>query len=640
MISGRLPPLSSSAVLHELSTPTSSSAPPDVRASIGEAMKALGAQPSASSLDRLASQVVAEAAASLGISAQDLIARAVAATTLTGSGDTKPARPVEVIQYGKIRFEVPILQRTGFVLRPQPTELSADMRDDPAFRHVGQVWDFANLRDVHVPKELFEIPNLSEYSQLDLPSVLDMPFHLPHSDYVLPDDFAALAPLVQRAIDFFHAIHPGAEGLLAYLTFHSSDLVPGQLQRRGGMHVDGFQGEERKEKVPIEFSIFGSNLAPTVGSTQAFDLSHLDPTRHNVFTEMDRLNDPGREVQLKAGYAYGMDAYTAHRANASQVAGHRNFFRITWSVSRFDRLGLTDNPCLGYKWERKPKTYQESLIRYVPPINYEELPQISSLASLKGQTFATVGIGGGSDGLSARQGLELLARAGKTPKFVVSVRAEREIFGSAKEIAPGVYRIDSKTLMKGRHYEHRFADEIPTYVVMDDLGCDLRQRLQAVLDAEGSVDSMVFVDGGGNALTPKTEAKPDSRLVYDYRSMSAGAMLDAVPNKYTFVISPGVDTPPDVNELLRDMKGQKYVLSEGDRTAVLDGFKRYGMSFEHPHTFAFVPIIWQQALRGEYGDQRFKPMNEGDPPYVVTPNCRDILVLDFAEHMRVIGNDK
>jgi hypothetical protein len=613
-----------------------SRSPLPVAEPVSAAVRALGFDLGPNALDRVAHQLIAQVAAELGVAPEELITRAVAAAGSYAIAEVKAKPGVEIIQYGKIRFEVPVLQKAGFRLAPRPAELLPEVRNDPAFRHVGKVWDFANLRDVHLPKELFEIPDLPAYSRLELPSCLDMPIHLPHGDYVLPNDYAPLEPLMQRAIDFFHALHPGADGLMAYLTFHSSDLVPGQLQRRGGMHVDGFQGEERPEKVPIEFSIFGANIAPTVATTQAFDLSYLDPTRHNVFAEMDRINDPALEVKLKPGVAYAMDAYTGHRADASDVAGRRNFFRITWSVSKFDRLGLTDNPCLNYSWTRQPKTYQEQLIRYVPPINYEELPRIQNLASLNGESFATVGIGGGSDGLQARQSLELLSRSGKKPKFLISVRAKRDIFEPAEEIAEGVYRIDTRTLMKGRYYENRFADEVPTYIVMDDLLCDLHSRLQAVLDAEGSVDSMVFVDGGGNALTPTNETKADSRQIYDLRTLKAGAKLEGVDNKYSFIISPGVDTPPNADQLLRAMSAKKYVLTDGDSQAVLKGFARYGMSFEHPHTFAFIPQIWQQALRGEYGDQRFAPMNEGDPPYVVTPNGRDVLVIELNDHMRVV----
>lgn len=74
--------------------------------------------------------------------------------------------------------------------------------------------------------------------------IMMMPFHAHNVAGSLPPELEAYKPLIQAMIDRApeHVVFP--EDATAYLTIDEMDLVPGKIQRKSGLHVDGmYQGQ-------------------------------------------------------------------------------------------------------------------------------------------------------------------------------------------------------------------------------------------------------------------------------------------------------------------------------------------------------------------------------------------------------------
>lgn len=148
----------------------------------------------------------------------------------------------------------------------------------------------------------------------------------------------------------------------AYLTVDQGTVPAGNTQRRGGIHVDGFQGVRQSPKYEPDHSYLVSDVLPTVFYKQPFETRHLNDEHHNFFVEMD---GQGYELNAQRANPYEvnlMDAYTLHRADAASEDTHRTIVRVTFSKHRYDRLGEGDNPLIP-AWERTHRTISESLKR-------------------------------------------------------------------------------------------------------------------------------------------------------------------------------------------------------------------------------------------------------------------------------------
>lgn len=530
----------------------------------------------------------------------------------------------KVVEYGALRFEIPELMRTGFILRPRPTDLEAGTRDRPEIRSIHEPWNFNHLMSRHQPISIGRVSKDDRFGDSYLPSVLDMPIKFPGTDHFVPDNFRALEPSIQRIIDFEAAINPNLQkSYYAYLTVHQSWVEPNATQRRPGLHVDGFQGPERPVKELIEHSYLLFNATPTVFTQQGFDFANFDFTRYNAFSEMDRQSRPELEFPGHENELYFFNAYTIHRADPATRRVLRTFVRITYSVAIFDRLGLSDNPLFPYSWDRKEKNLQASLLKYTPPLGLDRLGSISSLAEIRGRRIGLIGVGEGSDALQAAQVASLLERQGREIAFVASFRKERPHLGGV-DLGSGLIQVDGDFQMPGRNFESRLAGDFATFVLMDDGRRELSEPLSRLVRDHG-VDSLVFVDSGGNVLSPH---HLHGRLLNDHRTLLAAESIP-ISHKSVVVVCPGIEMPSNAHELLANSGARRYRPDEAERQLLLSNFGRWGMSIESPHTFAFTPMIWQQALRGDFGDQRFPTQYPGDPKFPVTPESQDLMVSDF-----------
>ena len=398
---------------------------------------------------------------------------------------------------------------------------------------------------------------------------------------------------------------------------------PGETQRRPGLHIDGFQGPERPIKEEIEHSYLVADGLPTVFYNQPFNLRPLDFNRHNVFSEFDRQARKSAEHPIESYGLYLMDSYSVHRAEIATEFIFRTIVRITYSVARFDRLGLADNPMFNYKWDRRKKIFQSQLQTYDLRKSFQESTS-DPFRKLKGKNFGVIGIGGASDGLQAAQIASMLSDRGKSVEFVASIRSPRQI-KEARKVSGSVWSISEETNLSGRNFETRYSGDFNSYVVMGRDREIIMGSYDTLLREKPNTDSIIFVDTGGDVLQPFKKGVGEDGV-----SLQAAQTLNV--NKSVVILAPGIDSPADANVILSRSNATVYSPNEIDKNLILNNYRRWGMAIDSPHTFAFSPLVFQQALNQRFGSPEFSASNETD--FRIHPHHSSILLMEYDSLMR------
>ena len=328
----------------------------------------------------------------------------------------------------------------------------------------------------------------------------------------------------------------------------------------------------------------------------------------------------------------------------------------------------------------------EALILSRNPIDSSVFSQLNSLTEIVGQRVGVVGIGGGSDGVQAAQlGLLLHQSGGKDVPFVISVRTvktesqgvqhlsgtesqgvqhlsgtesqgvqhlsgeARKIQNHGGEITDGVFNVLSQSQGSGRFLENIPASEVNMYLVIDNLDGTLTQKIQAVIDYEGGVDTVIGVDTGGDVLYPmggssdidKSKSTPDQ----DLRVLSSLSRLNDV-NLLSGIIATGVDTPDNAQFILQRARANYYQLSDQEIDAVLSRYEAWDMTGENNNRFGKTPLTWQLALTGQRGLQVINlptrvvvdGSNPWNPFVRVDDSMAGIFFMNINNHVDAIRN--
>lgn len=236
---------------------------------------------------------------------------------------------------------------------------------NPILKDVHTVWDLSKFQTVRQPIVIgnmnrFEMDLIQEYE-----CFLDMPIKMAGSnEYRIPGEIYHIDFFVKRVAEYEHLINKNVEDYYCYLTLDVGRLKVGETQRRGGCHVDGFQGARIQPKNFINRSYTTSNILPTVFYPHPFETWHLDEEVDNFFLDFDRQAKEDLAWRPRHGEIVLMDAYCVHRADVTPAMLHdrlRVFIRMSYDVRIFDRLGNTHNPMFDYNWEMVPRDVQSTL---------------------------------------------------------------------------------------------------------------------------------------------------------------------------------------------------------------------------------------------------------------------------------------
>lgn len=211
-------------------------------------------------------------------------------------------------------------------------------------------------RRIHMPLPLPHIdlaPLRAEYQRC-----LDMPLRLAgDSEYLLPEEWAGLAPLISNLIAQEHATNPNWREYNTYLTIDCKPVKASEQQRHGGLHVDGFQGSRIDPKTKITRNYVMTTNGGTRFYPQRFIVA--DETRFNVFQGFDIQAE--RYEIAEENIAYFMDAYCVHESGIAERDSLRTFLRLTYDLKPFDRAGNTHNAMLDYDWEMVARDVHEQV---------------------------------------------------------------------------------------------------------------------------------------------------------------------------------------------------------------------------------------------------------------------------------------
>lgn len=213
-------------------------------------------------------------------------------------------------------------------------------------------------REIHSPVILFSTGN---HLKQPLPRCLDLPLRLKgESDYHIPEEWTSLLPLLVRIFKHEHGSNPNwKDDYFTYMTIDSSLVETGQQQRRGGLHVDGFQGARIKNKTKVTRNYVASSNGGTRFYPQLFE-SNINESVFNLFTHFEKQ---ARDfIVVPENTVTFMDAYSVHESGLARRGGLRTFLRVTYDCKEFDRLGNSHNSMIDYSWPMVKRTTQQGLI--------------------------------------------------------------------------------------------------------------------------------------------------------------------------------------------------------------------------------------------------------------------------------------
>lgn len=272
---------------------------------------------------------------------------------------------VETLSYRGMKFEVPIFGTEGLVLSPQEPK-SSNTHSGPIYEDTNSIWDLKKFETAsRTPLICGKIADTTRFSKPSNLRVLDMPIKFPGSDvYRVPKELGQFGEAIQFCADQHHKFNPRATEYYAYITVDQGVVKKGCLQRNSGCHVDGFQGSRIEPKVMVNQSYLCTDSIPAVFYPHPFSVKHLDASKDNFFLEFDRQSDEQNSWQAKPFEVLLMDAYCVHRSTAAETDHYRTFFRLTYEVRKFDRLGNAHNPLFDYSWDMVPRDIHSTLREY------------------------------------------------------------------------------------------------------------------------------------------------------------------------------------------------------------------------------------------------------------------------------------
>ncbi len=256
-------------------------------------------------------------------------------------------------------FTIPTLTNDGPTLRP--VSLLKVKSNSLILQDVGRVWDIDSLATVREPVVIASVADRIKFSNPKSIRILDMPIKFPGEDYRLPLETIQFIATIQSIIDYEHSINTNVDDYYVYLTVDQGFIKDGEIQRRQGCHVDGFQGARVTKKLPINRSYVVSDEVPTAFYIQPFHVEQLDDRYHNFFLAFDNQAQPDKVWHPRPYDIVLMDAFTVHKAEVTPRPIYRTFLRLSYTMRIFDRKGNTHNPLFNYEWNMVTRDIQSTL---------------------------------------------------------------------------------------------------------------------------------------------------------------------------------------------------------------------------------------------------------------------------------------
>lgn len=243
--------------------------------------------------------------------------------------------------------------------------------------YLNTLWNDNAFKEVNLP---MQVGTLSDNEQLYFSCandirILDMPIKFAGSNqYKIPSELIQFFSTVSKVAQYEHAMNENIKDYFCYITIDQK-LVPKDVDtRKGGIHVDGFQGARIEKPLPVDHSYIIYDKFPTLFYNQEFNVEpHWDKTCHNYFEGFQEQALSSNQVSYSPYEILLINAYCLHEAPKAPQEEYRTFFRMSYTVRKFDRLGNAHNPMFDYSWEMLPRNIQDKLVCPNERKNYEKI---------------------------------------------------------------------------------------------------------------------------------------------------------------------------------------------------------------------------------------------------------------------------
>lgn len=177
---------------------------------------------------------------------------------------------------------------------------------------------------------------------------------LKHSDELVIPAFLgdSVRSFIESCVAHAKAANLPLRNRFVYVTVDSRPFKQGHTQRNPGWHTDGLQGEEVAVKQNGCYHFLWTNKLPFKISTQGFELSGLNVSKHHVFDSLAlQVYEDSVEV-TKAGHLYLVNCYQMHAAvPAEQDMEDRLFVRVSFSELTYTSTSMSLNPLIQYPFK-------------------------------------------------------------------------------------------------------------------------------------------------------------------------------------------------------------------------------------------------------------------------------------------------
>lgn len=232
--------------------------------------------------------------------------------------------------------------------------------------YLNTLWDDSAFDEINLPMQVGSLCDKEKlyFSYPEDIRILDMPIKFPGSNqYKIPDELIQFFSTISKVAQYEHAMNENIEDYFCYITIDQK-LVPKDVDtRKGGIHVDGFQGARIEKPLPVDHSYIIYDKFPTLFYNQRFKVErHWDKNCHNYFEGFQKQAILNNQVSYPPYEILLINAYCLHEAPKAPQEEYRTFFRMSYTVREFDRLGNAHNPMFEYNWEMLPRNIQDTLV--------------------------------------------------------------------------------------------------------------------------------------------------------------------------------------------------------------------------------------------------------------------------------------
>ncbi len=191
---------------------------------------------------------------------------------------------------------------------------------------------------------------------------LDLPIYMPNQGWRIPPQLEQFQEVIAKAVAFEQVINPNFEKTCyVYITVDQGIVEPHVSQRRAGWHGDSYRKINTKTSsltIPVDHVYVIADCCPTLFVPGPFSLDAVDPENvDQVLEAFASVANSQSPITYPNYTLLKMDPYCVHDAGINQTDKtlHRTFVKISFSESKYCKLGNAHNQLFIYDWPMVPR---------------------------------------------------------------------------------------------------------------------------------------------------------------------------------------------------------------------------------------------------------------------------------------------